>query len=409
MRLNLLVIILALVFTSCVHQQQSDDLMEITEFGQKSEATLDTSTKRGHIDNQVKRTSSGEIAEEPALTRENLRSLHMILHRYAKKVNLDQKAQPATLGFQHEEIIQTLAGIEDSERSSLAKSVLTLAIIEKSVYSYIQSKEDSKEESYRNTSESEKTSQAMPTDQPEEEVELFSEDNPEIENLDILVKNYDINITEVLTKNRLLAFPYIHNFILISLKSMIVSNDLKEEIEAAIKTVATPWVEIYRRLAPEAFRILDDDNPEIIDQAEKKSIPTIKQAIPFFAGDITEGEDQLNKARKLANKHLYSEAISSLQAIAEDSPFMSTKKEMIKRYSNLAVKDLRRKAAQSFQNAIPAPGLDAKLGYLKEAEGHLIDALEEYPDADQLVKVRENLTIIQKRIKSVENQIDAEM
>lgn len=419
MRFNFIPWIIAFSLTSCVHKQQSDDLMEMTEFSQKSESPVDTSVTPGEPDNKVQRDESGQIVEEPVLTREKLRALHMLLHRYAKKVNLEKRAQPAELGFQHEEIIQTLAGLEDTERTSLVKSVLTLAVIEKSVYSFLQAKDPSLATTYRTQPVQEEASEAA--DSPESEskaedpmtekpVELFegAVESEEIDNLDILVNNFDVNIADTLRKNRLLAFPYIHNFILISLDNMIVSDGLKEDIIESIKDVSTPWVEIYKTIAPEEFKTISSASNEEESSAEPAE-KTIKPAITFLAGDFADGEDHLNKAKKLANKHQYSEAISILETINEDSPYFNTKKEMIKKYSNLAVKSLRRKAAQSFQSAIPAPSLDAKLNYLKEAETHLKDAIEEYPEADQLEKVKENLSIIQKRINVIEAQIDSEL
>ena len=403
------------ILSSCTHPGPTDDLNEVTEFSQKSEATVPTSAQLGKEDNEVERDENGNIIEPNVLTRENLRSLHMLLHRYAKKVTLEGKAQPAVLGYQHEELIQTLAGVSQDDRTSLMNSILSLVVVEKAVYSHLarQSPEfdtSTRYDQVREENEAEASSVTTEEgdipNEMEDEVELFSDDQAEPqESLDVLVKDYDIDIPNTLRKNRLLAFPYIHSYMLISLQSMDTSEDLKFDIQDAIKDVATPWVDIYREIAPEEFQNLNAPVSQ-----ENKAIPTQKNAvkapIPFFAGDFAEGEDQLTKAKSLASKHLYREAISVLKAIDEDSPYYSTKNEMIKKYSSQAVKSLRRKAAQSFQSAIPAPGLETKLGYLKEAESYLIDAIEDYPDANQIDKVRENLVVIQKRIEVIESQIE---
>ena len=318
----------------------------------------------------------------------------MLLHRYAKKVTLEGKAQPAVLGYQHEELIQTLAGVGQDDRTSLMNSILSLVVVEKAVYSYLaqQSSEYDSSNRYDQTEETQTNQNPGEEgiDPQEPDVELFSDDQQdERESLDILVQDFDIDIPNTLRKNRLLAFPYIHSYMLISLENMETSEELKSDIKDAIKDVATPWVDIYRQLAPEEF---DNMNAPVSDDKPLPATPkdAVKAPIPFLAGDFAEGEDQLTKAKSLANKHLYREAISVLKAIDEDSPYYGAKNEMIKKYSSQAVKSLRRKAAQSFQSAIPAPGLETKLGYLKEAESYLIDAIEDYPDADQIDKVREN-------------------
>ena len=397
------VVAVMLFFSSCAHKAQVDDLVEATEFSQRSEAPLNTGPDLGSPDTKTSSAEEAGAVDEATLTLQKIRDLHMILHRYAKKTDLDARIEPAELGYQHEETIQTLAGLPESQRSSLIKSVLTLAVFEKSVYSFLQSKLTGRSLKNRPDLSSE---QAVPlSSNDKEKISEYYDEEQFIENLDTLVRDYEIDVSEVLQSNRLLAFPYVHNFILIALENIQVSDELKAEIISAVKDVSTPWVEIYRRVEPNANQTLIA--PAEVPKARPLQQPkTVKPALKYLAGDFAEGEDKLNRAKKLANKHRYSDAIAMLDSVTEDSPYYSTKREMIKKYSNLAVKSLRRKAAQSFQSAIPAPDIGAKLDYLKEAEEHLIDALEDYPEADQLEKVRENLEIIQSRIKSLESEAE---
>ncbi|MCX6130965.1 MAG: hypothetical protein NTX25_18145, partial [Proteobacteria bacterium] len=88
--------------------------------------------------------------------------------------------------------------------------------------------------------------------------------------------------------------------------------------------------------------------------------------------------------------------------IENSDPFFDQAKEKIKVYSNRAVQDLRQKAAQAFQNAMPVADDRAKLAYLKQAKDLLELALKEYPTADQLDTVRENLAVITRDLSGLE-------
>jgi hypothetical protein len=64
----------------------------------------------------------------------------------------------------------------------------------------------------------------------------------------------------------------------------------------------------------------------------------------------------------------------------------------------MAVRDLRRRAAQSFSAAVQATDPGSKGSYLEKAKSLLEEALNRYPDADQLGTVRDNLTVIVRDI-----------
>lgn len=374
-------LLLILISFGCTHSQQADDLIEISEFPTEA------------LDNKPEHSTENKHSnddDQRPVTIQMIRSLHVTLHKYAKSFNYDSKVKLSNLGFQHEEIIQTLAGFETSDRSNLVKSVLLLSVFEKAVESFLNS---------NNQFHVQKETESL-----EAPIELFEGNNEPTETLDSLARDFELDIPIILKENRLLAFPYIHNFILISLENMKVSEALSQEVRQAVLDVSTPWFAIYKKLVPENFTREEDSGISGEIETPTDEVESIKPPISYFPGEFAEGEDTLNDAKKLANKHLYSEAISKLKSIDEDSPYSTAKLEMIKKYSNQAVKQLRRKAAQSFQSAIPTPDLEAKLDYLKAAETYLRDAIEDFPDADQLEKVRANLSMIQKRIKILENQ-----
>jgi hypothetical protein len=68
------------------------------------------------------------------------------------------------------------------------------------------------------------------------------------------------------------------------------------------------------------------------------------------------------------------------------------------------VQDLRQKAAQAFQNAMPVADNRAKAVYLKQAKDLLEQALKDYPVADQLDTVRDNLAVITRDLSGIDRE-----
>lgn len=106
------------------------------------------------------------------------------------------------------------------------------------------------------------------------------------------------------------------------------------------------------------------------------------------------GEHPLAEAQALADRGDYASAVKKAQAVPEGSPQATQAKDKIKEFSNLAVQDLRKKAASAFQTAMPVTDPKTKAEYLKQAKSFLEEALKDYPEATQLPTVRENLRII---------------
>jgi lipid II:glycine glycyltransferase (peptidoglycan interpeptide bridge formation enzyme) len=79
----------------------------------------------------------------------------------------------------------------------------------------------------------------------------------------------------------------------------------------------------------------------------------------------------------------------------------STAQEKVKEFSNRGVQDLRRKAADAFQNARPVSDPKARASYLQQAKGYLEEALKDYPDATLLPTVRDNLRMITRDLEQL--------
>jgi outer membrane protein assembly factor BamD (BamD/ComL family) len=106
----------------------------------------------------------------------------------------------------------------------------------------------------------------------------------------------------------------------------------------------------------------------------------------------------LREAQSLIDRASYQEAIQRLQLFTQDNPFYPLAVDKAKIAKNLAVHDLRKKAATAFESSLPVGDPKAKNAYLKEAEGYLEQAITLYPDAEQIETVKENLNVIKKNL-----------
>lgn len=146
-----------------------------------------------------------------------------------------------------------------------------------------------------------------------------------------------------------------------------------------------------------------DSSEEVDSMPEPK--PT--DSSPKFAvdqyslGDLRRGDALLSQASQLANQGRFQEAIDLTQQISPNDPFYDASQQKIREFSNLAVQNLRQKAAQAFQNSLPVSDPDAKAAYLKEARQYLQEALQNYPSADQLGTVQQNLETISRDLESL--------
>lgn len=118
--------------------------------------------------------------------------------------------------------------------------------------------------------------------------------------------------------------------------------------------------------------------------------------------DLMGSDTLLIAAQKLADKRDYKSALDHVSRIKKDDPYYAQAQEKQKQYSNRAVKDLRAKAAEAFSNSAPLNDTKAKATYLKQAKNYLEQALKDYPLADQLDTVRENLEAVNHDLESLD-------
>ncbi len=147
---------------------------------------------------------------------------------------------------------------------------------------------------------------------------------------------------------------------------------------------------------------------DAIDSHSTRPITEHSTQVYFSPADLRSGDNVLMEAQDLAAAKRYSEAIAKAKIVSNQNPMFREAQDKIKTFSNEAVRELRQKAAQAFQNALPVADQQAKMAYLVEAKEYLETALQQYPMADQLDTVRENLSVISKDLSSLQTENDTE-
>ncbi len=166
--------------------------------------------------------------------------------------------------------------------------------------------------------------------------------------------------------------------------------------DKASATVVPGNAEGQIAVAPSAPNVPGNEVHQI-PTAEVKTGPT----------DLKRTDALLMQAQKMADKGEFKQAIESVGRIDTQDPFYEQAREKIRVYSNRAVQDLRQKAALAFQNALPLSDSQAKQAYLVQARSLLEKALQEYPGADQLDTVKENLAVIARDLDSIAKDTSA--
>ena len=120
-----------------------------------------------------------------------------------------------------------------------------------------------------------------------------------------------------------------------------------------------------------------------------------------YYADLQSDDELLVDAQRLAAEKQFVEAIAKAGTISQDSPLLETAKDLIRSYSNQAVNALRQKAALAFQQALPIQEPKTKASFLEDAKKYLEEALANFPQADQINTVKENLTIVQRDLSQL--------
>jgi tetratricopeptide (TPR) repeat protein len=210
-----------------------------------------------------------------------------------------------------------------------------------------------------------------------------------------------IDIPSVLALNPLLQSYRIQSLALNALSIAYTSEEFRTKLKDGVNKKASFWASLGNPVQKNT-----ESTAKLPGNADKTD-NSVQPALPFGASNFGSDDSILQLAQTLADRGQFSKAVAKLDELKENSPLYAEAQEKIRETSNRAVQRLRRLAAKAFQSAIPVSDLKAKSTYLNDARKYLETALNNFPNADQLSTVRENLAVINRDLLSISNSLES--
>jgi tetratricopeptide (TPR) repeat protein len=236
--------------------------------------------------------------------------------------------------------------------------------------------------------------------------------NPNLPSMEKQFRDLDIDLVTSFNQNtHLKTLPT-----LALVKTLLEQTSNSPTFQSGMQTIidqeAQKWAALQKTAkpeepptpSPETAAPAPVDATASVPAAPEPSLSTAPGDGHTGPADLKRSDAILMQSQKLADKGEFKQAIDFAARIDTRDPFFDQAKEKIKIYSNRAVQDLRQKAAQAFQNAMPVADNRAKAAYLKQAKELLEQALKDYPVADQLDTVRDNLSVITRDLSGIDQE-----
>ncbi len=225
-------------------------------------------------------------------------------------------------------------------------------------------------------------------------------------NLEQQLHTINLDITALLQHNPYLQPISVADRTINYLKETDDSPEFKRQVLQVFEAKAQSWTQLWKTVINSGDTLPQiQQQPESIAEVEPLTLK-ITHVPPesYHAADLLLGDSILLKAKKLAEKGSYKLAIRQANMVPQADPFFPEAQEKIKYFSNLAVQDLRQKAAKAFQSSLPVHDFKTKTAYLEAAKKYLEEALTDYPAADHLKTVQENLAVITRDLTNIKDQ-----
>lgn len=253
--------------------------------------------------------------------------------------------------------------------------------------------------------------QAVP---PMEEDQLDSQVNRQTtsssSSVENLAREWQLDFLNALDHN-----PYLDNYqtIAIAIKSQEKNKNSPEfdnELRAIVQEKAQKWAALHKQLETGSIDLASESDTTQPSNQELDSEPLATSDSSEISTDSDPNsasqenlEEVFVQADELVSQGKYYDAIELLKKVDSSHLQYGTVQEKIKNTSNLAVHELRQKAAKSFQASLPVADKKARHAYLVDAKKYLEEAIEKYPQADQIQTVKQNLEVIQKNLATLDS------
>ncbi len=212
-----------------------------------------------------------------------------------------------------------------------------------------------------------------------------------VPSLQNLLTTRGVNLPLAINSNSLLKNLVTFDLLQRALNSGNNTPDFVANVRAAMATHAAQWAR-FSNAESQGVTPLPADNGE----------PAMTAPQTFSPADLRNGDNILLEAQRLASNKMFPQAIAKAQQIQADSPMHAMAQDRIRSFSNQAVQDLRQKAAVAFQSAQqPVSDPKTRAAYLQQARNFLEQAIKDFPTADQIGTVRENLAVITRDLEQI--------
>jgi tetratricopeptide (TPR) repeat protein len=201
-----------------------------------------------------------------------------------------------------------------------------------------------------------------------------------------------VNLATALEKNLIIKNHKVYQLAWETLNISQSSSDFFNSVKTVIQTEAEKWAALLSNFPPSSSA----NTPQ--------AIPEVAATPTYSVGELRKGDALLWEAELLAQQGQFKQAINRVATVSERDPFYDSARSKVKDFSNRAVQLLRQKAAQAFENSLPASDASSKAAYLEDARKYLEEAIKDYPEADQISTVKENLAIITKDLEKLQVQ-----
>lgn len=249
---------------------------------------------------------------------------------------------------------------------------------------------------------------------------IYLQEQPKGTRLRDLANTSGLNLATAFTNNSYLKTYEIFELCLRAITlARPEDGDYVQQIETPVRNTLERWQTLGTKLhapvaegggqapadAPVVIQELPNKiptPPPEVDQANTQSPGEVAPALPYNSDVFVADEALLREAQTLIDQASFQEALKRLGSFKPDSPYYAAAQEKARNAKNLAVQDLRKKAATAFQSSMPVSDPKAKGAYLNEAQSYLEQAISQYPDADHIETVKQNLSVIKKHLADLE-------
>ncbi len=231
--------------------------------------------------------------------------------------------------------------------------------------------------------------------------------------LENLAKEANLNLISALATNMHLKNVAVQKLVLrVVENSSAERGEFKDQLISQLEKTNQELNSLSERLAhlkgPQATEAQPEETapPEEEEAPEAVTPPSDPSgSLPYGNWEFRDDEEVLDRARDFLAQSKFKEAVEILRLVKEGNIYYSAAQDKLREACNLAVQDLRQNAAKAFQNSLPVTEPKARQSYLKEAEQLLQQALDLYPEADQIATVQQNLKVIQKNLETLESSV----